>query len=824
MVGEINASISLDGEGVDIMIQMILVWAIVPLLLTLLCFGFGLTFSIIIQKSMNFTFTVIFGFLLMAILGSITTISTLTAPYTAITFGLTSLVGLVISAIWFKSYFRFDYLPLVAGLITYVAFSLPTLAYGKPSWQGWIKLDDNSTFLAVTDRLMSVGRTVPAPVASTFDRVIQTIFAPDSIGHFNYPVGTFIPFGVITKLTGVEKAWFYQPYLSFAAALVTMMFVVILRRRISNKYLVAAIASTSSMASTIYSYVMWGAIKEIVIIIPLIFFALVVFQILTNPKTKELYLYALITFLGLFVIGGSASIGYAGPVLFIAVLLGLWRRNRTYFNYFAGISGLVAAGLIFLLKSGNETAINLFIPIIGDTGNLGRSLNMGQLAGIWPSADFRLDPVLKPLTFSLIAIVFIFIILGIYFSTMKSNWLIPTLVTTCVAVVSTSYFWGGIWLTGKAIAVASPIFLLAAFVGMYELWIELGKESLRKFARYRPRTIVILLASMVASGVVVSDVFTYRNVSHAPYSQQDELRNIGEMFAGQGPTLMNEYSVYGSRYFLRNLGAEAVSELRVHAIPMRDGNQVPKGSAADIDLFDPATIDYFNLLVLRKAPNTSRPLLDYNLAWSGIHYEVWKKIPGVNIRKSLPLGSIFYPGAVPTCQAVADFLADRTKPEKIFAAIRKPVYVVEFANGVLPTNFEVLYENTGGVHFYGPGNFNRNFTVGETGNYGMWIAGSYPGRLRVLVDGQEVYSGNSVLEGNMYLTNPLTNVSLTAGAHVLTVLYDSPLLLSGADLQFDFGPIYLASQTASSVEVKQVSNSSIPELCTQNLDWIAIQD
>jgi hypothetical protein len=804
------------------MIEMILVWSVIPLLLTLLCSGFGLAFLLLFRKSINFTFTVIIGFLLMAILGSVTVISTTTAPYTAMAFGLISVAGLVSCAIWYRSRFHFDYLPLFAGSITYLSFALPTLAYGRPSWVGWIKLDDDSTFLAVTDRLMNVGRTVPVPVVSTFDRVLQTIFASGSSGHFSYPVGTFIPFGVISKLTGVEKAWFYQPYLSFAAALMAMIFVVILSSRISNRYLVVAIASISSLAATIYSYVMWGGIKEIVIIVPIVFFAFLVFQILASPKAKELYWYAIVAFLGIFVIGGVASFGYAAPVLLVAVLLVLWRKNRRYFHYFAGVSGLVAAALIFLVRSGNKAVINLFIPIIGDNGNLSKSLNMGQILGIWPSQDFRLDPVVKPLTFSIIAIAIIFVIAGLYFSAVKSQWLIPALLTSSAAVVATSYLWGGIWLTGKAIAVASPLFLLAAFVGMYESWLEFGKESRQKFAPYGARTVVIVLASLVVSGVIVSDAFTYKNVSLAPNLQQDELRSIGQMFAGQGPALMTEYSVYGSRYFLRNIATEAASELRVHVIPTRDGNQLPKGSAADIDFFDPATIDYFNLLVLRKAPNASRPPLDYGLAWSGKHYEVWKKIPGVFVRKTLPLGSIFYPGAVPTCQAVKNFLADRAATERTYAAVRKPVYVVDFTAGVLPANFLPLATYSGGVHFSGPGAFNRNFTVGETGQYDMWIAGSYPGRLRILVDGREVFSGHSVFEGNLYLTNPLSNVQLSVGAHVLTVLYDSPLLLPGTDLPGDFGPIYFSSQTAIDVRVKRILNSRISELCTQNLDWIAI--
>lgn len=804
------------------MVEMIVVWVVVPLLLALLCYGLGLALTLIMRTPTNFTLTTIIGFLLMGILGSITTNSTVTAPYTAIAFGLIGASGLIVAAIWFRSHIRFDFLPSVAGLITYVAFSLPIVGYGHPSWAGWIKLDDNSTFLAVTDRLMNVGRTIPVPVTSTFDRVLQTVFAPMGAAHFNYPVGTFIPFGVISKLTSVEKAWFYQPYLTFAAALVAMLFVMMLRGRIGNRGLVVIMASISAMASTIYSYVMWGGVKEIVVIIPVVLLAFALFHFMENTHAKEFLIYALIACLGVFVVVGTAGVGYAAPIVFIAIILKLWRKNRRYFYYFLGGTGLVVAALMLMLVSGNKTIKNLFIPIIGDTGNLTRSLNMVQTMGIWPSQDFRLDPVYKPLTFLLIAIAVVFVCAGIYFSITKSNWAIPALIMSCIAVVSTSYFWGGIWLTGKAIAVASPIFLLAASIGAYELWIEVGKERWQGFGRYEPRIVVVVLAVFVGSGVVVSDIYTYKNVFLAPYSQQDELRNIGKMFAGEGPALMTEYSVYGARYFLRDLGAEAASELRVHVVAMRDGNQVPKGFAADIDLFDPTTIDYYNLLILRTSPNGSRPPLDYNLAWSGQHYQVWKKVNGVQVRKTLPLGTIFYPGSVPTCTAVKTFLADRTKTERIYAAVRNPVYVVDFTAGELPQNWRPLTAYTGGIHFSGAGAFNRNFFVSDTGTYGMWIAGSYPGRLRVLVDGREAYSGRSVFEGNLYLTNPLGNVELSSGYHVLTVIYDSPTFMSGSDSASEFGPIYFSSQTAGDVKAKQVSISRIPELCKQNLDWIAI--
>ena len=804
------------------MIEMTFVWLVVPLLLVLLCYGFGLAFTLIARRPAHFTITTVIGFSLMATLGSLTTISTATAPYTAIVFGLISVAGLVASAIWSRSHLRFDGLPTVAGVFTYLAFSLPTLAYGHPSWAGWIKLDDDSTFLTITDRLMNVGRTVPTPVLSTSDRVLQTIFAPEGSGHFNYPVGTFIPFGVVSKLTGVEKAWFFQPYLALSAALVAMLFVLLIRTRVSNRALVIVIATVSAMASTIYSYVMWGGVKEIVIIIPIVLLAFSLFHAIEYQDAKEYFYYSAIAFLGVLVVGGTAGVGYAAPVLFIATLTILWKKNRTYFKYFLGTAGVLAAVLILLLKSGNKSITNLFIPIIGDTGNLSRPLNIGQVFGIWPSADFRLDPVNKPITTVLITIAFLLAIFGIYSSVTRMNWVIPSLVISCVAVIATSYAWGGIWITGKAIAVASPVFLLTAFVGAYEMWIEVGEGKWKQFAKYRLQVVVIALSILVGLGVVISDAYTYKNVWLAPYSQQNELRNIDSMFAGQGPALMTEYSVYGSRYFLRDIQAEAASELRVHLIPTRDGSQVPKGFAADIDLFDPTTIDYYNLLVLRKSPNGSRPPLNYNLAWSGEYYEVWKRVKGITLRKTLPLGSIFYPGAVPTCSAVASFLADRSKTEKIYMAVRNPVYVVDFTAGELPANWQPMATYTGGVHFVGSGAFNRNFSVAATGRYGMWIAGSYPGRLRVLVDGTQIYSGHSVFEGNMYLTNPLGALNLSTGSHVLTVIYDRPKLMPGSDSPSEFGPIYIANQTAGDVRVRQVSISRIPELCKLNLDWIAL--
>lgn len=43
---------------------------------------------------------------------------------------------------------------------------------------------------------MKQGRSVQPVISSTYDRVTQMMFASGN-GHFSYPIGSFVPFGVI---------------------------------------------------------------------------------------------------------------------------------------------------------------------------------------------------------------------------------------------------------------------------------------------------------------------------------------------------------------------------------------------------------------------------------------------------------------------------------------------------------------------------------------------------------------------------------------------------------------------------------------------------
>ena len=811
------------------MVENLLIWIVAPAVLLMLSYGIGLLFSLLAKKPMNMAMSVAAGFSLIVILGSILVMSQVLAPYAAITIGALGLLGLVVAGVWFRSYIRFDPISALAGLITYVGFGAPLMVYGKPSWAGWVQLDDTATWFAATDRLMTAGKTVPNVISSTYERLIQVVFGGNVLNyggvsntHFDYPIGSFIPFGVMSKLTGIEKAWIFQSFLSFVAGLSAMLITLILRKYFGNRFLLIGLSAISMMASTMYSYVMWGGIKEITLIVPLLVFSISFFIAFQGSPERGNYLYAIIGILALYFIGGKTSLGIVAPILLVALLV----KVRSWSDYAFYVT--LAAMLIFsvtgviVLQSGNNFLVRLFVPEIKDSGNLGRSLNLVQTMGIWPSKDFRLDPVFPLLTYSVIAIAFCYLAFGIFYSIKKRLWVVPAIVVASTCVVGYSYFFAGIWITGKAIAVASPIYLMTAAIGAIELWQRIHQSRRTQIVKFKVKYLVIFLAVLVGSGVVLSDFYTYRNVWIAPYSQMNELKTIDRLYSGQGPALMTEYSVFGARYFLRDLGAESASELRVHPILMSDGTQVPKGFAADIGLFDPSTINYYNLLVLRKSPVASRPPLNYALVWSGSHYEVWKKVANSPvIKRMLPLGNNFTPASIPSCVEVANFLTKRAKDDKIFAVVRNKTYMISFSNGDLPSKWIPTDAISGAVDRDGPGGFSRTFSVDETGVYDLSLAGSFPGQLRLLIDGVEVFSGHSVFEGNPTLTNTLTKVHISAGQHVLTLIYTNPILMPGSDVSYRFGPIYLSTQFAGDAKVKQISISKIPQLCNENLDWIA---
>lgn len=812
-----------------IMVQMSLIWLVAPLAFLLICYGLGLLVSLITQRRMNSAVVVAAGFSLMIIIGSVLAGSARTAHLTPRVIGVLSVLSLIANFAKNRFHKKLDREAVWAGLIAYVGFSLPVAASGKPGWAGWVQLDDNSSWYAIADRLVTAGHSVPSPILTTYDRVLEIYMGGNGFnyggvqnGLYSYPLGAYVPLGVISKITRVDAAWFFQPFLSLCAAMAAGLFVVILRNRIQNKYFLVGISSFSVMASLMYSYTMWGGIKEIVILVPLVLLALTLIRAIEVDARKDIYIYALIAILGFVFIGGKASIGLMGPIIVVAVLLKISAVNRQWFKYVLLAGGVAGTAIAFYLGTGNSLG-KLLVPEIRDNGNLYGPLNLLQAWGIWPAKDFRLPPMVIPLTYSVIFLTISCAMYGIYKSIRCGLWVIPSLFLSCAAVVIYSNIWAGVWLTGKALAVASPIFLLTASVGVFELWNSAYHRRRELHGLERIPLIRTSLALLIIFGVLFSDSLTYRNTWISPYPQLSELIAINEKFAGQGPTLMTEYSPYGARYFLKDLQTESASEVRVHTIPLRDGSQLPKGAAADIDLFANSSIDYFNLLVLRKSGNLSRPPLNYSIAWKGKTYEVWKKNKTKSvIISTFPLGNNFSPGSTPTCNQVKKFLKTRNPGERIITVERAPNFMIDFSVGDLPPKWIPIIAPNGGVQRSGPGAFSRQFSVDRAGTYKFWMAGAFPGKLTIQIDGEQIFKGQAIFEGNPSLSNPLSTKELSLGAHIMTLIYETPWYMPGSAVNYQMGPIYLSQQSAADTKLERVNPKKALLLCQRNLDWIEI--
>src|SRR5207237_1372206 len=74
-----------------------------------------------------------------------------------------------------------------AGLAAYLAYGAPTILSGRATFDGYIKLDDTATYLAMLDRIETHGHDLSGLAPSTYEATLHTSLA------FGYPVGSFAP-------------------------------------------------------------------------------------------------------------------------------------------------------------------------------------------------------------------------------------------------------------------------------------------------------------------------------------------------------------------------------------------------------------------------------------------------------------------------------------------------------------------------------------------------------------------------------------------------------------------------------------------------------
>jgi hypothetical protein len=788
--------------------NLFLAWVVFPLVLGALSLGCGRLLELVAGVRLATGLVAPAGFAVIIVVASFATMIAATAKLAT-----PAIVALAVAGIGFTVPWRgrgADRWVLVPFLGVFAVYALPTILSGQATFAGYITLDDTSTWLAMTDHVMEHGRSLAGLPPSTYEATLSSY-----LRHGGYPVGFLLPLGVGSKLVGADIAWLFQPYIAYAAVMLSLSLYELARRLVRSPRLCALIAFVAAQPALLYGYAMWSGIKEVTSAALIgLFAALLPSAFLSETALDERSPRKLLP-VGATVAAELAalSIGAAAwliPGLAFAVVVAVRLDARAFAHKAVALSVIVASLSIPAIVIAptfirQETATSS-LTAGSEIGNLFHPLSWLQFVGIWPAGDFRGTPTDLDATRVLIAVGAAAAAAGVWWAWRQRVWELLLYVGGTAIGALLLIVWGSPWIDGKAMATTSPVFPLAGLAACAVMF-ERGR-----------RVESAVVAAAIAGGVLWSNALAYHEVWLAPRSQLMELERIGNQFSAQGPTLMTEYQPYGVRHFLRQMDPEGASELRRRVVPLLNGQPLAKGAYADLDRFRLDGIVVYRTLVLRRSPVESRPPSIYRRVWSGRYYEVWQRPePPPAILEHLPLGGSLDPAAVPLCSDVLRLARLAGSRGRLAAAPRSRVIAIDLGQATLPAGWQS--DTTGLVYPRDSGTIETDVTVPRTARYSFWLGGSFRDRLRLFVDGRVVADVRDQLN-SAGLYTPLNSAPLRVGAHRVALRYGGQDFHPGSGgFQFGLGPLML-SRGGDAVPVIDVAFANARKLCGKDLDWI----
>lgn len=795
------------------MTGLLIAWVLFPLVLGTVSLGCGLLVEAASGIRLRGALLLPIGFAAIVVIAQLVTLSASTARFAPWMVAAVALAGLLITRPWRDR--KPDWWPAAVGVGTFAVYAAPIVLSGSATFAGWIKLDDGATWLAMTDRLMTHGRSLAGLPVATHRLVLEGYLGS------GYPVGAYLPFGVGGRLVGEDLAWLIQPYMSFAAVMLALGIYALVSRAIDSRPLRALTAFVGSQAALLYGYVLWGGLKEVVATALIALTAALVpilLERLRSPRAAVPLAVATAATVG--------SLSMTGGLIWLAAILlpGIAlaiRRNRAAITLRIAVGFAVAAALLAIPAI--VVAVKFFnssrsiLTNDAETVNLLAPLDFAQVFGIWLTGDFRFQPVNRELTSFFIALAGLATIAGIVLSLRRrAPEVFLYLVSGAVGAAVISVF-GSPWVDAKAYAIASPIFLTTAVVGG-ALLLEQGRSRSRRLTVLGALTTLLL-----AVGVGWSNLLAYHDVRLAPRDQLEELATIGKRPESDGPAVVMEPGPYAAYYFLRRLAAEQPGGRRSRPLRLRHGGTLGKIGFADIDAFPLESILPYRTLILNRSATASRPPSMYRLVWEGRWYGVWRRPTQRRARvlAHLQQGTSIQPSTVPTCEAVRGVAAKANRPGDTLATVfRPPTILVSLSDTQHPRAWKTFPGLPGVIYPDTPGTLSTTVSIPVRGRYGVWLGGSFQRTLEIRIDGRSLGARRHQLSNNGVFT-PFGDIDLTRGTHNVRLVYTAANLHpgSGGALFFYMGPLALGRHTAN-VPIERVAPANARSICGKSVDWV----
>lgn len=713
---------------------------------------------------------------------------------------------------------------LAAGVAAYAIANLPVLLAGRATFPGYLLDTTGSVQLMGTERLLTEGHSwSPAGTAG---------YGQQLFGYFGtgYPSGAHSAFGGLGRLVPVDYLWLYAPYLAAMAGLTALSLTWIARRLGLSAWSAAISGCVAAVPALVYAYLLQGSIKEIVLLPTLMLLGALVLlaREQLGAGVRGVIPLAVTAAAGWGTIGLSFTPWAVLSMLAILVLgvpaLGgrdLWLRGV------AVRTGVLALAVVLLaLPTVGElrTSFNLTRGVttanaaaVADPGNLLRPLLDAQVLGVWLGPSHRVDPAEHiPLTYTLIGVVLVALMLGLVWLVRRRSWAALAWIALSVLTWRVLDDRATTWTAAKLLVLISPVALLVAFVGA--------------FGRLGGRVEGILLAGAIALGVLGSDALLYHSTGLAPTKRFDELRQIGERYAGAVPlakpgerqqvTLLPDFDEY-ALYLLRDSAPDSPGFAR-RLVPwrFRDGSGVSYGQTVDVDSLDQEGIADAELIVMRRSGLMSRPPGNYRRDFHGDFYDVWRR-EGEPPLLHQPLGRGIDPASVPRCRLVRRFAAEaRAAGATELVAAERADAVTDAGDaeleGVISVNPDVAPPF---VSFGGPGTVRATLEVPRAGRYRLWVEGGTGRELRATIDGRPAGSVSGQT-GGARNAMMFGEVELTEGRHTLEIERGGGSLRPGdADATF-LTAVALEPSEAGDQPLRTVPLARWRALCGDSYDWL----
>src|SRR5581483_7897754 len=727
------------------MAALALAWVAFPLLLAVLSFGCGSLVEVLGRSPLTPVLVLPTGFAVVVVVEELMTSAASTARFAPAAVAALAAAGAAGRA---RRPGRASLAPFTCAGGTFAVFGAPVVLSGAATFTGYIKLDDTATFLGMADRLATHGRSLAGLAPSTYEAALRINLAA------GYPTGSFAPIALGHTFIRQDVAWLYQPYMAFAASVLALALYALLDGIVLGRRLRALVAFLAAQPALLFGYVLWGGVKEIVaasLVALVAAHSRGVLERETAPVDAIACASACAALVGALSLGGAI---WLAP-LSLALVLHVAAKGlrRVYLLGAAAALALAAPSLAAatqVLRAANVTSFSSADVM----GNLPRRLDLVQVLGVWPTGDFRLGPSSPGLSSAILGVIVVCAGGMLVSACRRHSWAVAVYGLGAVGAVAVLAARASPWIEAKAMATASPAFVLLAGAGAAVL------------LERRSRSLGIAALVVLAAGIGWSNALAYRGASIAPRGRLAELETIGARFAGDGPALMTEYEPYGVRHFLRDLDPEGASELRTRADPLDDGRLLPKGGAADIDAFQLSSVLAYRTLVLRRSPAASRPPSAYALVWRGRYYDVWERqVAAPPISAHVALGSGLQPAAVPACRTVRSVARLAGRGGFVLAVPRARSTILSLAAAAHPAGW-VTGAKPGTVWPTSGGTLTRTFSVSRSGVYRVSVGGSFVDHLELRVDGRLVTSTNGQLAWPDEQT-PLGQIRLDRGAHRL---------------------------------------------------------